>query len=90
MTKQTKGKGPFANGPDSKHSRRFGGLEACFLLETVGFVLFLFDKFRLKHLLKHANKKRFREDLPSVYQKLEVRVPWHRALGHVSCTPTES
>ena len=41
----------------SKHSRRFAGLGACFLLVTVVFFLFLFDKFRLKHLLKHTNKK---------------------------------
>ena len=50
----------------SKHSRRFDGLEALFLLVTVGFFLFLFDKFRLKHLLKHANKNKNREDCCSV------------------------
>ena len=83
----------------SKHSRRFAGLEACFLLVTVFVSLFLFDKFRLKHLLKHANKKKTREDCCSVpvtcktvrffLTHCEVRVPWHRARGHVSCTPTE-
>ena len=45
---------------------RFAGLEACFLLVAVGFFLFLFDKFRLKHLFKHANKKKSREDCCSV------------------------
>ena len=30
------------------------------------FVLFLFDKFRQKHLLKHANKNKSREDCCSV------------------------
>ena len=30
------------------------------------FFLFLFDKFRLNHLLKHANKKKSREDCSSV------------------------
>ena len=44
----------------SKHSKRFAGLEACFLLVTVVVFLFLLDKFRLKHLLKHANKKNSR------------------------------
>ena len=29
-----------------------------FLLATVVLFLFLFDKFRLKHLLKHAHKKK--------------------------------
>ena len=51
----------------SKHSRRFAGLEACFFLVTVGFFLFLFDKFRLKHLLKHANKKNLAR-IAAVYQ----------------------
>ena len=50
----------------SKHSRRFAGLKACFLLVTVGCFLFLFDKFRLKHLLKHVNKIKNREDCFSV------------------------
>ena len=53
----------------SKHSRRFAGLEACFLLVAIGFFLFLFDKFRLKHLLKHANKKKIAR-IAAVYQKL--------------------
>ena len=51
----------------SKHSRRFAGLEACFLLVIVDFVLFLFDKFRLKHLLKHANKQNLAR-IAAVYQ----------------------
>ena len=51
----------------SKHSGRFAGLEACFLLVTVVFFLFLFDKFRLKHLLKHANKKKIAR-IAAVYQ----------------------
>ena len=46
----------------SKHSRRFAGLEACFLLVTVRFLLFLVDKLRRKHHFKHANKKKTRED----------------------------
>ena len=33
---------------------------------TVVVFLFLLDKFRLKHLLKHANKKKNREDCWSV------------------------
>ena len=37
-----------------------------FLLATVVLFLFLFDKFRLKHLLKHAHKKKTREDCCSV------------------------
>ena len=36
------------------------------MLVTVVFFLFLFDKFRLKHLLKHANKKKTREGCCSV------------------------
>ena len=51
----------------SKHSRRFAGLEACFLLVIVGFFLFLFDRFRLNHLLKHANKKNL-ATIAAVYQ----------------------
>ena len=45
----------------------FAGLEACFLLVTVVVFLFLFDKFRLKHLLKHANKKNLAR-IAAVYQ----------------------
>ena len=47
-----------------------GGLLASrrvFLLVTVGGYLFLFDKFRLKHLLKHANKKNLAR-IAAVYQ----------------------
>ena len=36
--------------PICKYSRRFAGLEACFLLVNVVVFLFLFDKFRLKNL----------------------------------------
>ena len=46
-----------------------GGLLASrrvFLLVTVGVFLFLFDKFRLKRLLKHANKNKSCEDCCSV------------------------
>ena len=52
-----------------EHSRRFADLEACFLLVTVVVFLFLFDKFRLKHLLKHADKKKIAR-IAAVYQKL--------------------
>ena len=45
---------------------RFAGLEACFLLVTVVVFLFLFDKFRLKYLLKHAKKNKTRENCCSV------------------------
>ena len=54
----------------SKHSRRFAGLEACFLLVTVVFLLFLFDKFRLKHLLQadsYGNEKPIRKWTKSVF-----------------------
>ena len=50
-------KTPGFNKGCSKHSRRFAGLEACFLLVIVGLFLFLFDRFRLNHLNKHANKQ---------------------------------
>ena len=85
----------------SKHSRRFAGLEACFLLVTVRFFLFLIDKLRRKHPFKHANKKKTREDCCIVQVTCktiafrffqthsEVRIPWHRARSRVSCTPTE-
>ena len=56
-------------------SRRFAGLEACFLLVTVAVFLFLFDELRRKHLLKRANKKKTREDwciVPSVTCKTVV------------------
>ena len=43
----------------SKHSRRFTDLEACFLLVTIVFFLFLFDKFRLKHLLKAVVNRKY-------------------------------
>ena len=39
--------------------RRFVGLEACFLLVTVVVVLFLFDKFGLKHLLKAVVNRKY-------------------------------
>ena len=44
----------------------YAGLEACFLLVTVVVFSFLFDKFRLKHFLEQANKKKTREDCCSV------------------------
>ena len=50
----------------SKHSRRFAGLEACFLLITVRFFLFLVDKLRRKHPFEHANKNKTREDCCNV------------------------
>ena len=40
--------------------RRFAGIEACFLLVTVRFFLFLVDKLRRKHHFKYTNKKNSR------------------------------
>ena len=40
------------------YSRRFAGLETCFLPVTVRFFLFLVDKLRRKHPFKHAHKKK--------------------------------
>ena len=47
-------------------NRRSHWPRGVFFPVPVGFFLFLYDRFRLNHLLKHANKKTSRDDCCNV------------------------